>query len=280
MPAVVAVHGIGQQLKGAHTLHDDWYPAMRDGLERARVTSFAADELACAFYGDVFRPPGSKALREPAYGPNDVDAAFELPLLLAWWQEAARQEPEVAGPGDAVKARTPLVAQRALRALATSRFFGGLSDRAMIGDLKQVTAYMTAGRVREVVQQRVAAAVAPDTRVLVGHSLGSVVAYEVLASGACPDVATLVTLGSPLGIPNLVFHRLTPPPQERGAWPGNVRSWVNVADRGDVVALAKSLAPMFSGAVEDRLVHNGATAHDARPYLTAEETGQAIASSL
>ena len=54
-----------------------------------------------------------------------------------------------------------------------------------------------------------------DTRVVVGHSLGSVVAYEALceyrarAGGYGP---ALVTLGSPLGIPNLAFDRLDPAP--------------------------------------------------------------------
>lgn len=59
-----------------------------------------------------------------------------------------------------------------------------------------------------------------------------------------------------------------------------MRGWTNIADRGDVVALAKDLAPVFGHRVTDVLVHNGARAHDVRPYLTARETGQAIASAL
>ncbi len=58
-------------------------------------------------------------------------------------------------------------------------------------------------------------------------------------------------------------------------------SRVNVADAGDVVvALVKDLRPLFGGQVADYLVHNGSHAHDVRPYLTAAETGAAIAADL
>ena len=93
-----------------------------------------------------------------------------------------------------------------------------------------------------------------------------------------------MTLGSPLGIPNLIFDRLDPAPQPvaeagpgpRGRWPGPGRGWVNVADQGDVVALVKDLRGAFGPEVDGWVVDNGATAHNARPYLTAIETGRAI----
>ena len=55
---------------------------------------------------------------------------------------------------------------------------------------------------------------------------------------------------------------------------------MNVADAGDVVALVKDLRPLFGGRVACYLVHNGSHAHDVRPYLTAAETGAAIAAGL
>src|SRR6185437_14528951 len=97
-------------------------------------------------------------------------------------------------------------------------------------NLKQVTAFLAKPDVKERVLQRVADEVTPDTRVVIGHSLGSVVVYEYMARYSPPQVELLVTLGSPLGIPNLVFERLTPAPAGGvGAWPGRVADWVNVA---------------------------------------------------
>ena len=46
------------------------------------------------------------------------------------------------------------------------------------------------------------------------------------------------------------------------------------------MALAKELAPHFGASVTDTLVHNGAKAHDVRPYLTAAATGRAITDGL
>jgi hypothetical protein len=106
-------------------------------------------------------------------------------------------------------------------------------------------------------------------------------------------VHTLITLGSPLGIPNLIFDKLAPLPERSpqpgaapGHWPGSVTTWVNVADEGDVVALVKDLRPLFGTGVQPPhrfagwLVDNGPHAHDVAPYLTATETGIALAEAL
>jgi len=149
-----------------------------------------------------------------------------------------------------------------------------------------VTAFLTARDVKERVLQRVADEVTPDTRVIVGHSLGSLVMYEFLARFAPPQVELLVTLGSPLGIPNLVFERLTPTPVDGvGAWPGQLTRWVNVADGDDVVALRKQLSPLFPApderpGVEDYLVDNGNQPHAISRYLNAEPTGAALGAVL
>ena len=216
-----------------------------------------------------------------------ADAAeFDQELLAAWWRGAAESDPRVVDPGARTLARTPGGVQAALRALSGSVFFAGLADRAMLFDLQQVRRYMTDSRVRQAALDRVAAGVGEDTRVVVGHSLGSVVAYEALCAHPKWPVRVLVTLGSPLGVRNLIFDRLVPAPAAavpgglRGVWPGGVRWWVNVADAGDVVALVKDLRPLFGDRVDCYLVHNGSHAHDVRPYLSAAETGAAIVAGL
>ena len=140
--------------------------------------------------------------------------------------------------------------------------------------------YLSDDSVRAEIQARVERVVGPDTAVLVGHSLGSVVAYEAACAHPDWDLA-LVTLGCPLGIRNLVFDRLRPSPRDgRGQFPACAATWTNIADTGDVVALVKRLAPLFGEQVQDLLVDNGSKAHDVSPYLTAVETGHAIAEGL
>ncbi|MPY64106.1 hypothetical protein FNH08_45205 [Streptomyces spongiae] len=287
---MVVVHGIGKQYLGTHSLHGDVAPALLDGVRLAGGPSLKPSYIEVAFYGHWFRPPGSAAAKgEPAYGHRDVTDPFEAELLLALWQEAARLEPDrVPAPDSAAKSRSkaavPYTVQRALYALSRSSFLAGVADRFLIGVLKQVRRYLTDDGVRDRVQQEIAACVAPDTRVLVGHSLGSVVAYEALCAHPEWPVTTLVTIGSPLGTPHLVFDRLRPAPRAgTGRWPGAVRRWSNLCDRRDVVALAKELAPLFPDAdrsVTDVLVDNGWRAHAIERHLTAAETGAAIAEGL
>jgi hypothetical protein len=272
---VVVVHGIGHQFGGAATLAGSCVPALLDGLARAGVT--ARPGIACAFYGDVFRPPERVLGGEPPYGASDVEPGVEQDLLMAWWAEASRTDAGVPPPDARTLARTPRSVQSALNALSGSAFFTGMAERAMVSNLRQVRRYLTDPQVRRTITARVSAEIGPDTTVVISHSLGSVVAYEALCTGADARPAVFVTLGSPLGIRNLVFDRLVPEP---GRWPGEVRSWTNVADEGDVVALVKDLRPLFGTKVRNVLVHNGSRAHDMTRYLTTEAVGRAVAEGL
>ena len=287
MPLIVGVHGIGQQFDGPAVLHQQWFPPLSDGLALAGVKLDRDHDLSCPFYGDLFRPSGTKGVGQIPYNANDVSEGDEQELLEAWWREAAKVEKgEVSGPEDPNqgKGRATKGVQRALDVLSRSKFFASIAESVeeyIVADLKQVTAYFRDTDVRGKIQARVAKAVGDDTRVMVGHSLGSVVAYECLCAHPEWGVRTLVTLGSPLGIRNLVFDQLSPRPVGgQGAWPGSVLRWFNIADRGDIVALVKDLRAGFGDKVENYLVHNGSDAHSVRPYLTAKETGNAVASGL
>jgi hypothetical protein len=280
---VVGAHGVGKQFMGEDSLLKDWLPSIRDGLRRAGGPSLDAGAVAMAFYGDLFRPPGeSLAVGDPLYTAADVEEGFEQDLLFAWWQAAAEVDERVVAPGADTLARTPRSVQAALRALSGSRFFSDIALRTLVFDLKQVRRYLTEPGLRAAARERVAALIGQDTKVVVGHSLGSVVAYEALCALPGHGVRALVTLGSPLGIP-MVFDRLLPSP---GRWPAEVRpgggglAWTNVADRGDVVALVKDLRALFGEQMGSVLVNNGAHAHDATSYLTDKLTGDAIAGGL
>lgn len=72
MPSVVGVHGIAQQFKGPNVLRTEWLPPLRDGLWLAGVNFPQDDDLMCAFYGDLFRQPGTKTVGIPHYDTNDV----------------------------------------------------------------------------------------------------------------------------------------------------------------------------------------------------------------
>lgn len=288
MAVIVGVHGIAQQFGGGYQLARAWHDAVRDGLaaagHRERADVLAGSDVRVAFFGDLFRPVGGMGAPDAPFSPGDIRPGAERDLLAAWYDAAVLQDPALGPPRDALAAQPPthVMLERLLR----SASFAPVAQRAFIGNLRQVTEFLSDSSVKDRVLERVHERVDSRTRVLIGHSLGSVVAYEYLCRSAASPVRLLVTLGSPLGIPHLVFDRLTPPPADgAGAWPGTVTSWLNVADARDIVALRKELAGLFprrsgSTGVCDRLVNNGDQPHSAERYLNARETGAALGGVL
>lgn len=289
MAVIAGIHGIAQQYRGGYQLDDVWFNGIRDGLVaagyRKAAGSLAVHNVRVAFFGDLFRPPGTMAAGEPSYSAADVQPGLERDLLAVFFDAAVALEPTLAAPEGAMGPGRAAV-QVMLNRLARSKTFSRVAERAFIGNLKQVSAFLTDPRVKRDVLARVQDQIGGDTRVVIGHSLGSVVGYEYLCHNRLESVELLMTLGSPLGIPNVVFDRLTPAPTGGvGAWPGEVAAWVNVADPNDVVALRKALNPLFPGnvqgrAVADRLVDNGDEPHAIDRYLNTRQTGSALGDVL
>ncbi|GAA0410472.1 hypothetical protein GCM10010357_34380 [Streptomyces luteireticuli] len=288
------MHGVGKQYLSEDSLARDVVPELRGGTRLAGGPVPNDDEVHVAFYGDLFRPRGARTGHHPRYDAADVETEEEFALLMAWWAEAARTDPDVPGPdevdgrGLAAWAASRTMRLRSVRAaldaLTGARFLRGVLDRVLIGDLKQVTDYFTNASVRSAARERVAARITPETRVVVAHSLGSVIAYETLCDSELSagwNIHTLVTLGSPLGMGALVLDRLQPEPVgRRAAWPTPLWSWTNIADTTDIVSAIRELRPAFGSRVTDLTVCNGAHMHDVSRYLTAVETGQAITAGL
>jgi hypothetical protein len=217
--------------------------------------------------------------------PSDLTLE-EQDLLNLLWAEAAASEPRTVPapptePDLQSLSRTPQIVQRALNALSKSTFWANIAQSMMMGDLRQVSAYMSDPAIGSAIRDLVKGVITDDTRVVIGHSLGSVIAYEALCA-APRNVVSFVTLGSPLGIRNVIFDKLTPAPGPagQGEWPGGVRCWTNIAEKSDVVALVKRLSSLFGNAVEDVLVDNGSDAHSGARYLTSVEAGKAIQQGL
>lgn len=265
----------------------EWVPAMLDGARFAgRAGTFTADDVTCVFYGDVFRGEGRFLGGDDlaTSSLDDITDPDEIDLLQRWWAEAARTDTAVVPP----EARTlgaTAGAKAALAALAGSRFLAGATELVFAHWLSQVRGYFRRPETRRQIRDRFAEAITPDTRVVVAHSLGSVVAYESLCANPDWPAHTLVTLGSPLGLPNIIFDRLDPPPRPRdgalrGTWPGGIQHWTNISDRADFVALVRKLHERFAPELVDIEIDNGAKWHDVTRYLTEKTTGRAIADGL
>lgn len=158
--------------------------------------------------------------------------------------------------------------------------------------IKDVAAYFYREGARIRIQDRVRAQIkaAKEPFVLVSHSLGTVIAFEVLSQLRADKVCSLfVTLGSPLGITEVqdTLSDFGNRPQV----PEQVRGWHNFADRLDPVAADASLAndyPQHNQAAEaarviDHMIINERTArlrgfnpHSSEGYLAHPEVRTAV----
>jgi subtilisin family serine protease len=123
--------------------------------------------------------------------------------------------------------------------------------------------------------------------VVIGHSQGSMIAYDVLCSMSSekspPDVALFVTVGSPLGIREVQDQLEILTKQKKLAVPSCVRAWLNVADPLDPVAFDKRLKSDFAATngvrIEDELEWNPDSPrhpHSGSGYLRTEAVRRAV----
>ena len=125
--------------------------------------------------------------------------------------------------------------------------------------------------------------------VVVAHSLGTVVAYDLMTRlPARYRVRRLVTAGSPLGYPvvqrNLLGAPGDGPPPVPAALPAARGAWVNAYDVADFVCLIHPLAGRFAetaaGQVRDERTHNTGGPHAIEDYLADPDVAGPVGHAL
>ena len=236
MATIVLVHGIAQEQKSADTLEEEWLPDLAGGVRTAGFPQIAdrlyrlrsgpdGIDTKMAFYGDLFLTGGQPGL-EPE-GLSVPERALAEELAREWMARAASRSTDeksrraasqelallkqTAGEEQGARA----AARSAINSLARIRWFApfgmGFASLFVMRSLAQVTRYLSDDALREQVLARVHALLTPATRVLIGHSLGSVVAFEAAQTSDCP-LPLLVTIGCPLGLRTVVYERVRPQP--------------------------------------------------------------------
>jgi len=108
-----------------------------------------------------------------------------------------------------------------------------------------------ASDIRELLKQELRSQLSNNEKILlIGHSLGSVIAYDTLwelshLENLTGKIDLFLTIGSPLGL-NYIQHRLMGHERQgRNKYPTNIRHWVNISSVGDVVALGRVFSESF-----------------------------------
>ena len=223
--------------------------------------------------------PEREALGEPEDGLGALDAGGVDPELAAAW------DAYLAGAGFAFgDLLRPRLLRSALQYIARKT---GAAQLIIERFLTDVGYYLDVPSIRDLVVGIVADDVRRSAQehgsvVLVTHSLGTIVGYDVFdALGGQVDVRMLVTCGSPLGYP-VVRKALRPPGADPGApaAQGGPVPWLNAYDVQDFVALIHPLRDSFGGAPRDERTFNASDPHSIQDYLGHADVARPIGRAL
>jgi hypothetical protein len=268
-PRIVYIHGAGPQEHRA---------ILKRRLDELLFGSNQLDDSIMAYYADILNIEpaipefleGIEGAGVPEPDPPEaraLDAAFTQRALVA-----AAADAQAAGVGEA--GEDGLEGVNLFDPVFT--IVASIASTDVIDYL-----FHDAG---EQIRERVSAAIPGNEPIVVlAHSLGTIVAYDVLASRDDLDVRLLLTLGSPLGVGNVqrrIGDRSGPPARV----PDHVAVWQNRCDPLDPVALEPTLADEFlpAGFVQDGLVDNevGLANHDLTGYVSTPEVRALIAGAM
>ena len=241
---LVFIHGRSQQHKDATGLKEAWLATLRRGLESQGLQlPISENDVHFPYYGDTLDelvdgvPAGEQLAKVVVKGTEDeeekgflIDVLEEAQAAKGVTDEQVREveQAEVIDKG----VRPAAWMHSVLEAL--DRFVPGVSGPTLAVVTHDVYQYLRNPGVRDVIDSGVREALRSDMpTVVVGHSLGSVVAYNILRKEAAHkewQIPLLVTVGCPLAV-SAITRALAPvsrPP---------VGAWFNAADPRDIVAL-------------------------------------------
>lgn len=194
---IVLVHGRAAEMEIPALMEADWSAALQYGLDRinAGIKPGSLD-VRLAFYGDLWRPDFRQPL--PRIEPvPEVEEGFPAVGDISLWVD---------------------------------QHFG-VGDVLLDHLLRDVDGYFSEAGLRAATNQRLvdvvrAAPADADGVIVVGFSMGSLVAYDTLRQQPDLPVGALITIGSPLAMPSF-YRKLaaigpTPFPAQLGMW---VNAW-------------------------------------------------------
>jgi hypothetical protein len=284
---LVYLHGRSQQGKDPQLLRGKWTAGLAKGLALAGLPAVDAADVWFPFYGDAFAD--SLAAREAlaldpldaeldpaeALAPRDPSTRSVYASLLEEAAEAAGL-PSQAGVEDEFLGGLVGKLQKQLSWLANR---SGLDEVLIAAVFRDVAAYLDRHEIRQLVLDTVLQSVPTSGRVvLVSHSLGTVVAIDLLTRLPNQvEVVQLVTAGSPLGMDTVFKRLLTGGPQR----PDRVRDWLNAWCPADAVAIGCPLRDDWGDRLSEVITSNPKDrAHSIEEYLADGRVAAAVGTAL
>jgi pimeloyl-ACP methyl ester carboxylesterase len=236
---IVLVHGRSQQGKNPTAIKKEWRDALVYGLNQAERIISDQTAYVLPFYGDrlaelvdqieqkmpVELVPRGGADPDPALGTAQREILADIVAGAGVSESDVQREIDVLQPRDPQNWGWVLASLRALGRVP------GIDLEVIKSFTKDVAVYITYRGVQDEIDEIVAKDIGNDECVMVAHSLGTVVGYNVLRK-IDAQCRALITVGSPLGIKG-VSRRLQTPLTS----PVGKGRWFNAFDPRDAVAL-------------------------------------------
>lgn len=249
MRQLIFVHGRAQENKDASALKKEWLESLDEGLAKNGLSlPIPEPEVRFPYYGDtLFDLVAGRSASDAAdvvvrgVESDQDEMRFVRAVLEEVRQQAGITEAQIAEVSDSdVVRRGPLNwewVQGILRAV--DRFVPHGSGASIALATRDVYQYLKNPALRRQIDDGVAQALTTGREsVVVSHSLGTVVAYNLLTTEGARrgwKVPLFITLGSPLGVTEIrkgvrnIGGPLRCPPC--------AAAWFNAMDQRDVVAL-------------------------------------------
>jgi hypothetical protein len=286
MTKILLVHGMRMQNVGREELHSRWSDALLKLLRRtewgqANPTLLPApSEIEIAYWADLFKWPKFEDQEAAAKG------------LISWsrerYFELCRSSVRVA---DSLSSFGPDGRPQGAWAGYLDHFVAQTAIYMHNGPVYHPDPAAGDGAFFQVQARFVPFLLKPELRLVIGHSLGSVVAYEGLYRNPHRKFP-FITIGSPLASPYLILEplRQRAAGHSRGSeegslpWP-KVSTWTNFYAGADVWCVPVAGLSQLFPAVHDVRVEHGSTVqphttHELTAYLEHMEIGEAIAAAL
>jgi endonuclease G len=289
---IVYLHGRSQQGRDPGRLRRGWSAGLNQGLTLAGLPSIDPDEPWFPFYGDrfaevlsakerlesVYEALGSPDLAEALAPPEESSRQIYEELLAEAARDAGMPDlPPVTEEG--IGRWGPGVVGKLQKQLSWLAGRSGLDDRLIALLFRDVAAYLDKPDIRDAVLDVVLETMPASGRmVLVSHSLGTVVAMDLLTRlDPAVEVPLLITAGSPLGM-DAVYKRLLSAGPHR---PERVGRWVNVFCPPDPVAIGCPVCNSWAGQVEEIVTANPKErAHAIEEYLADARVARSVSAAV
>lgn len=237
---IVMIHGRAQEGRDPDEIYVEWTRALAAGAAAAGHDLPDTLDIALPFYGDkldaltqAYEMPLAHEITTKGDALQDRYIAFQAEVADDIRRKAGITDAEVnAIYGDNPRPKGPLNWEWVQAMIGAIDAWSGDSSQFVIElMMRDVFLYTTAPAIRSAVNEIVLEAFDDRPTVVIAHSLGSVVAYDLLRYATAPEVPLLITVGSPLGI-NAIRREIQPV-----LHPSTVENWLNGYDERDVVAL-------------------------------------------